>query len=59
MRLVDSAEDKKKGSEATSLQNGHSHHANGVVPTKLVAEGGGGDSLTRVTKGDMAEVAQL
>jgi hypothetical protein len=55
VRLVHSAE--KKESEAPSQQNGHTH-ANGVVPTKSVAEGGG-DSLTRVTRGDMAEVAQL
>ena len=52
VRLVDS----EKESEA-SQQNGHTH-ANGVVPTKTVAEGGG-DSRARVTKGDMAEVAQL
>ena len=53
VRLVDSEE---KESEA-SQQNGHTQ-ANGVVPTKTVAEGGS-DSRARVTKGDMAEVAQL
>ena len=53
MRLVNSKE-----SEAPSQQNGHTH-ANGVVPTKESVAEGGGDGLTRVTKGDMAEVAQL
>ena len=52
MRLVES----EKKSEA-SQQNGHTHAVNGVIK-KPVAEGGG-DSPTRVTKGDMAEVAQL
>ena len=53
VRLVNSKE-----SEAPSQQNGHTH-ANGVVPTKESVAEGGGDGLTRVTKGDMAEVAQL
>ena len=57
VRLVDS---EKKAESETSQQNGHTHAANGVVPTNPEAEGAAGsDGLTRVTKGDMAEVAQL
>ena len=56
VRLVDS---EKKAESETSQQNGHTH-ANGVVPTNPVAESAAGsDGLARVTKGDMAEVAQL
>lgn len=56
VRLVDS----EKKSDATRQQNGHTHAVNGVVKTstKPVAEEGS-DSRARVTKGDMAEVAQL
>ena len=49
-------ESREKKSEAEATQNGHTHVANGVA-TKPVA--GGSDSPTFVSRGDMAEVAQL
>ena len=54
VRLCSDYEAAKKRTEASV--NGHTHAVNGVV-TKPAT--GGSESLTLVTKGDMAEVAQL